>query len=65
LPFRDYTSALLALRQNRADALTGSSDILRGFIKTAPGFKIVGDKSLKLFTVHVVDKGKPLYEMVK
>ncbi|SPE34566.1 conserved exported hypothetical protein [Burkholderiales bacterium] len=29
------------------------------------GFKIVGDKSLKLFTVHVVDKGKPLYEMVK
>jgi quercetin dioxygenase-like cupin family protein len=26
------------------------------------GFKIVGDKSLKLFTVHVVDKGKPLYD---
>jgi ABC-type amino acid transport substrate-binding protein len=44
LPFRDYTSAWLALRQNRADALTGSSDILRGFIKTAPGFKIVGEK---------------------
>jgi quercetin dioxygenase-like cupin family protein len=28
------------------------------------GFKIVGDTSLKLFTVHVVDKGKPLYEYV-
>jgi len=26
------------------------------------GFKIVGDTSLKLFTVHAVDKGKPLYD---
>ena len=26
------------------------------------GFKIVGDTPLKLFTVHVVDKGKPLYD---
>lgn len=26
------------------------------------GFRIVGDTSLKLFTVHVVDKGRPLYE---
>lgn len=25
-------------------------------------FKIVGDTSLKLYTVHIVDKGKPLYE---
>jgi quercetin dioxygenase-like cupin family protein len=25
------------------------------------GYKIVGDKTLKLLTVHVVDKGKPLY----
>ena len=29
------------------------------------GYKVVGDKSLKLFTVHIVDKGKPLYEYVK
>ena len=29
------------------------------------GYKIVGDTSLKLFTVHVVDKGKPLYEWAK
>jgi quercetin dioxygenase-like cupin family protein len=28
-------------------------------------FKVVGDSSLKLFTVHVVDKGKPLYEFSK
>ena len=25
-------------------------------------FKVVGDKSLKLLTVHMVDKGKPLYD---
>lgn len=29
------------------------------------GFIVVGDQSLKLLTVHVVDKGKPLYEWVK
>lgn len=26
------------------------------------GFKVVGETPLKLFTVHVVDKGKPLYD---
>lgn len=26
------------------------------------GYVIVGETSLKLFTVHVVDKGKPLYD---
>jgi quercetin dioxygenase-like cupin family protein len=29
------------------------------------GFKVVGDTSLKLFTVHIVDKGKPLYDYVQ
>jgi len=29
------------------------------------GFKIVGATSLKLFAVHVVDKGKPLYDYSK
>ena len=29
------------------------------------GFKVVGDKTIKLLTVLVVDKGKPLYEWVK
>ncbi len=29
------------------------------------GFKVAGDISLKLFTVHVVDKGKPLYDYAK
>jgi quercetin dioxygenase-like cupin family protein len=26
------------------------------------GFAVAGDTPLKLFTVHVVDKGKPLYD---
>jgi quercetin dioxygenase-like cupin family protein len=29
------------------------------------GFTVIGDQPLKLLTVHVVDKGKPLYEWVK
>jgi quercetin dioxygenase-like cupin family protein len=29
------------------------------------GFKVVGDTSLKLFTVHIVDKGQPLYDYGK
>jgi quercetin dioxygenase-like cupin family protein len=35
-------------------------------LRDAPhgGFKVVGTGPLKLFTVHVVDKGKPLYEWV-
>ena len=26
------------------------------------GFRVVGQQPLELFTVHVVDKGKPRYE---
>ena len=29
------------------------------------GFKVVGDSPLKLFTVHIVDKGKPLYDTAR
>ena len=29
------------------------------------GFTVVGNQPLKLLTVHIVDKGKPLYEWVK
>lgn len=28
------------------------------------GFKVVGNTSLKLFTVHVTDKDKPLYDYI-
>jgi polar amino acid transport system substrate-binding protein len=46
--FKDYNSAWLALAQGRADALTGSLNILQGFSKDNKGFKIVGD----LFSVE-------------
>jgi quercetin dioxygenase-like cupin family protein len=40
---------------------TGSGSInLRGVPHA--GFKVVGDKPLKLLTVHIVDKGAPLYD---
>ncbi|MBI3714797.1 MAG: cupin domain-containing protein [Betaproteobacteria bacterium] len=26
------------------------------------GYTIVGDKNIRIFTVHIVDKGKPLYD---
>jgi quercetin dioxygenase-like cupin family protein len=42
----------------------GSADINVRDVAHA-GFKIVGDKALKLLTVHIVDKGKPLYESPK
>ena len=29
------------------------------------GFKIAGDKALKMLTVHIVDKGKPVTEVEK
>lgn len=29
------------------------------------GFKVVGDTSLKIVTVHIVDKGSPLYDPAK
>lgn len=29
------------------------------------GFKVVGDTPIKLFTVHIIDKGKPLYDYAK
>jgi quercetin dioxygenase-like cupin family protein len=37
------------------------------FLREVPhaGFKVVGDTPLRYYTVHVVDKGKPLYDWVK
>jgi len=46
--FRDYTGAWLALAQGRVEAFTGSLNVLQGFLKDNPNFKIVGD----LFSVE-------------
>ncbi len=43
LAFKDYNSAWLALVQGRADALTGSLNILQGFAKDNAEYQIVGD----------------------
>jgi len=29
------------------------------------GFTVVGDQNLKIYTVHIVDKNRPLYDYVK
>jgi len=34
-------------------------DVLHG------GYKVIGDKTIRLVTVHIVDKGKPLYDSPK
>ena len=46
--FRDYNAAWLALAQGRVDALTGSLNVLQGFMKDSKDFKIVGE----LFSVE-------------
>ncbi len=43
LAFKDYNSAWLALVQGRADALTGSLNILQGFAKDNSDYVIVGE----------------------
>ena len=43
---------------------TGATNINLRDVKHG-GFKVIGDTSLKLFTVHIVDKGKPLYDYAK
>ena len=45
----------------RIELKTGSGSINLRDVPHA-GFKVVGNTNLKLVTVHVVDKGKPLYD---
>jgi len=42
--------------------IAGNTDII---VRDVPhgGVKVVGDKALRLLTVHIVDKGKPLYDI--
>ena len=52
--FKDYTSAWLALVQGRADALTGSLDILNGFAREDSRFVILPDRfSIEPFGIGV------------
>lgn len=47
-----------------APLLTGASLLNLRDVKHG-GFKVIGETPLKLFTVHIVDKGKPLYDYTK
>lgn len=47
LAFKDYTSAWMALKQGRADALTGSHHILLRFAKDSPEFVLAGNRFSK------------------
>src|SRR5215475_14510075 len=54
IAFRDYNSAWLALAQGRADALTGSLNILQGFARDNPNFVILPDRfSVEPFGIGV------------
>ena len=45
----------------KLELATGSGNINKREVPHA-GFKVVGDKPLKLVTVHIVDKGSTLYD---
>jgi len=63
--FRDYSSAWLALVQGRADALTGSLDILRGFARENPDFVILPDRfSIEPFGIGVRQGDSPLRDEI-
>lgn len=47
-----------------ATAMEPGASILNQRGVTHGGFKVVGDQTIKLLTVHVVDKNKPLYDWV-
>lgn len=50
---------------NPPNALATGAPIMN--LRDAPhaGWTVVGDRTIKLLTVHVVDKGKPLYDSKK
>ena len=49
------------------DPASFKSGVSLRFPREAPhgGFTVVGEKTLKVLTVHVVDKGKPLVELAQ
>ena len=47
LAFKDYTSAWMALKQGRADALTGSHHIILRFAHESPEFVLAGNRFSK------------------
>jgi quercetin dioxygenase-like cupin family protein len=48
-----------ASKYTTGDTLLNLRDVVHA------GYTVTGDTALKLFTVHIVDKGKPLYDYTK
>ena len=57
-------ASVQALGKDPTTLPTGASQLNLRDVKHG-GFKVVGSTSLRLFTVHIVDKGKPLYDYSK
>jgi len=57
--------ASIRLPNGTASALATGANLLNLRDVQHGGFTITGDVPLKLYTVHVVDKGKPLYDTEK
>ena len=49
---------------NPGELVTGTSNMNLRNVKHG-SFKVLGETPLKLFTAHIVDKGKPLYDYSK
>ena len=65
LAFKDYTSAWLALKQGRADALTGSHHILLGFAKDDPQYQLAGERfSVEPFAIGVKQGDSDMRDLI-
>lgn len=53
--------ARVELPNGKQVALKTGANLLNLRDQLHAGFKVVGDSALKIYTVHVVDMGKPLY----
>ncbi len=53
--------ATVALPNGKQITLKTGANLLNPRDKVHAGFTVVGDTALKIYTVHVVDAGKPLY----
>ena len=57
--------ATLSLPDGKEIPFPTGAATLNARVYLTAGFKVVGDKTLKMLTVHIVDKGKPVTEFVK
>lgn len=69
LPLGSFTASLAVAQDStrkelRREDLSGSPIMNLRDVKHG-GFKVTGRKTIKLLTVHIVDKGKPLYDNSK